>query len=484
MRKIYILFTFHFLLLTLYSQSITWQRLYNGPGYNIDGGRSICSADSGNFYVVGYTQLNSSFFSKRIYVLKLNPLGDTIWTRIIGNDTYGGPVALAVVPSGNGGCVITGSWYEAFAIEISPSGAIIWQKFYGGVAVQLYDLKKTSDGGYIACGKHDFDGYVIKLDSFGNLQWQRTHPAAFTKIFYCVEKAHDSGFILVGYSKNSSQDNAKGIITRISQNGDTLFNKTFSIDTITTAVTILRINNGYLIGGNIGYRVLFNYNRMYFLKVNNNCDSSFAKIFESAKNEYSYDLETIHDNKFVIAGYRDSGASYILNGRVCVFDSVGNIIRERVLPSPDYIIPYSILPLNNGDIVFTGEADFNIGYCDVYVVRTDSLLYAPEIIGGINNIGNVIPKGFKLYQNYPNPFNSQTIIEFEIPSLSLYQKNIKVKIVIYDILGREIDEVVDGTFGAGFYKINYDAGWLSSGVYFYLLETEDYREAKKMVLMK
>lgn len=97
---------------------------------------------------------------------------------------------------------------------------------------------------------------------------------------------------------------------------------------------------------------------------------------------------------------------------------------------------------------------------------------------GINNESSNIPKSFRLYQNFPNPFNSNTIIEYEI------SKKSNVKISIFNITGKTIDILVDKMQNTGKYKINYSANNLSSGVYFYRLQTQNDFEVKKFVLVK
>ncbi len=89
-----------------------------------------------------------------------------------------------------------------------------------------------------------------------------------------------------------------------------------------------------------------------------------------------------------------------------------------------------------------------------------------------------IPTKFELYQNYPNPFNPTTTIEFDLPERSY------VRLVVYDVLGREIERVVDEELDAGKYKVKFDASNLLSGVYFYVLDAGRFRDVKKMVLVR
>jgi len=89
-----------------------------------------------------------------------------------------------------------------------------------------------------------------------------------------------------------------------------------------------------------------------------------------------------------------------------------------------------------------------------------------------------IPSGYKLYQNFPNPFNPATTIKFEIP------KAAEVNLVVYDMLGREVANLINEKLNSGTYLYDWNAGSLPSGVYFYKLSSRDYSEIKKMVLIK
>jgi len=97
---------------------------------------------------------------------------------------------------------------------------------------------------------------------------------------------------------------------------------------------------------------------------------------------------------------------------------------------------------------------------------------------GIELINNSIPDTYVLSQNYPNPFNPSTRIKFSIPE----QTN--VKLLVYDILGREVTQLVNQVMNAGTYTFNWDAKGNASGIYFYKLQTEKFVKVNKMILLK
>jgi len=97
---------------------------------------------------------------------------------------------------------------------------------------------------------------------------------------------------------------------------------------------------------------------------------------------------------------------------------------------------------------------------------------------GISKITQIVPDKYELHQNYPNPFNPVTNIKFDLP------KNSTVSLKIYDINGREINEIVKGHLNAGQYEYEFNANGLSSGVYFYKLTADNFSHVKKMILLK
>jgi photosystem II stability/assembly factor-like uncharacterized protein len=99
---------------------------------------------------------------------------------------------------------------------------------------------------------------------------------------------------------------------------------------------------------------------------------------------------------------------------------------------------------------------------------------APTVLGG----QNFKPEKFRLFQNYPNPFNPVTKISFEIPG------RVFVSLKVYDISGKEIRTLVSGILNRGFHEIDFEAGNLSSGIYFYRLEGSGVSKVRKMVLLK
>ncbi|HCA41903.1 MAG TPA: hypothetical protein DEP28_01475 [Bacteroidetes bacterium] len=97
---------------------------------------------------------------------------------------------------------------------------------------------------------------------------------------------------------------------------------------------------------------------------------------------------------------------------------------------------------------------------------------------GIQILSSEIPDKYSLYQNFPNPFNPVTNIKFDII------KTANVKITIFDITGREVSLLVNEFKSPGKYSVSFDGFNLSSGIYYYKIETLEYIDVRKMILIK
>jgi hypothetical protein len=110
--------------------------------------------------------------------------------------------------------------------------------------------------------------------------------------------------------------------------------------------------------------------------------------------------------------------------------------------------------------------------------RNGGILKPTKVPTDVGEDDMLLPTTTILRQNYPNPFNPSTIISFELPSRD------QVRLDVYNLLGQRVRRLVDGSLPAGEYEVTFDGTGLASGAYFYKFEAGDYRETKKMLLLK
>lgn len=212
------------------------------------------------------------------------------------------------------------------------------------------------------------------------------------------------------------------------------------------AVQFLNLNTGY-IGGQSAY---------YFKTVNGGVSYASRRILGLG------DIVDLHfisvDSGFVISS--TGKIMFTHNGGTNWFENtqVNGLVNSR--------------PLNSISVISKDYGFINGSNGLLFLVARDSLLI------GIHPISASVPDKYTLQQNYPNPFNPVTNIVFNMP------KRGNVKLTIYDVLGNEIETLVDRELNPGTYKGEWNASSYPSGVYFCRLEAEGFTETKKMVLVK
>ena len=133
---------------------------------------------------------------------------------------------------------------------------------------------------------------------------------------------------------------------------------------------------------------------------------------------------------------------------------------------------YTAPSVSGIDTIWLSEA---IGYSNGWNWGTEKSILVRNPLGITSN---GTPVQFKLNQNYPNPFNPTTTINFEIPVKS------NVEITVFDVTGCEAESIVNKEYPAGSHEVIWNASSYSSGVYFYMIETDTFRDTKKMTLIK
>lgn len=225
-----------------------------------------------------------------------------------------------------------------------------------------------------------------------------------------------------------------------------------------------------------------------------------------AKDVYlGYDLSELQVNMLAKNNYVFMGRQGADN-MFKIFDINGKQINPEFNFSSDSLSAKKDLTFaeNNDQVFFVWADSRNSGFgYDIY----GSLYKGDEVITLVEDANDIYyPAEFTLSQNYPNPFNPTTTIEYTIPSNTVISRSeatrnlkgskishltsqvrndrIRVKLVVYDLLGREVATLVKKQQRPGIYKVEFDASNLASGIYYYQLKFRDYSKTKKMVLLR
>jgi len=228
----------------------------------------------------------------------------------------------------------------------------------------------------------------------------------------------------------------------------------------------------------IYYSIYHTLDRKYFIihYLTNNGDGTFSKDPE-AISEVEYEPYLLNDLN--MDGYQDIIGSNTVN------EFYGNEIKGLEWSQNGGNFHFADPQRANpwvGDIDKISSAQLNRDKKpDIIAISGNKIFWFENNIQTSTSFetGNhVLPEKVKLCDNYPNPFNPSTEIKFSIPKTS------NVQLIVYDLLGRKVTTLVDDRFQAGNHSVKFNAGNLSSGVYIYRLEANEFIQTRKMMLVK
>ncbi|MBS1493602.1 MAG: T9SS type A sorting domain-containing protein [Bacteroidetes bacterium] len=207
-----------------------------------------------------------------------------------------------------------------------------------------------------------------------------------------------------------------------------------------------------------------------------------------------YYLDTLNKNRFVIKT-TNSGANwnYILNDNSATMINSITVVNESVIYASGSVngAPSSqnrgfIIKTTNGGVTWNNEnipasiplSDIKNSNLKGFAVGANGVIYKKDNIVAVTQISTTVPSSINLYQNYPNPFNPETTIKFDLT------KSGYISLKVYDMTGKEVQNLFNGVKEAGSYQLKFDGASLNSGIYFYKLMTNGTTITKSMVLVK
>jgi len=218
------------------SGNVTWQKTYGGSGF--DEASSIQQTTDGGYIVAGHTWSFGVGY-RDFWVLKLDGNGNVTWQKTYGG--YGEEQAYSIQQTTDGGYIVAG-FTRSFGpccnnnfwvLKLNGNGGVSWQKVYGqstaltNYSNSAYSILQTMDGGYIVTGFAELysdvenDIMVLKLDSSGNITWQKRYWESNSDFAYCIQQTTDGGYIVAGYTMSFSDGYGdRALVLKLNNNGD------------------------------------------------------------------------------------------------------------------------------------------------------------------------------------------------------------------------------------------------------------------------
>jgi uncharacterized delta-60 repeat protein len=459
-----------------------WAARYNGPANSGDEAYSLAVDGSGNVYVTGYSVSGTRDYA----TIKYNSSGVQQWVA-----RYNGPgksqddaTSLAVDSSGNVYVTgVSGDWpnNDYATLKYNSSGVQQWVARYNGPENgndEAYSLAVDGSGNVYVTGVSDHDYATIKYNSSGDSVWVTRYngPGNYFEIAYSLAVDGSGNVYVTGVSDGIGTNgdyatikyNSSGVqqwVARYNGPGN-------GVD-YAYSLAVDGSGNVYVIGGSPGSGTGFDYAT---LKYNSSGVQQWVCRYNGPGNgvDYAYSLAVEDPNNVYVTGLSTgSGTDY--DFVTIKYNSLGVQQWEARYNGPGNNIDgaNSIAVDGSGNVYVTG-----VSRSGAVEETNDYATIKYSQMVGITPVSSEIPDAFLLDQNYPNPFNPKTKIKFGLPTSSF------AKLVVYDMLGRELETLVNEQLNAGTYEADWNASKFTSGVYYYKLTSGDFAETRKAVLIK
>ena len=317
--------------------NLAWQKTFGGNGDDVV--YSVQETTDDGYIVAGYT---NSFGAGGydIYILKLNSNGTVIWQK-----TFGGGLddkAYSIQQTTDGGYIVAGytnsfgsGSYDVYILKLNSDGSLAWQKTFGGNNEDYaYSIQQTTDGGYIVAGytrslgAGKYDVYVLKLNSDGNLAWQKTFGGSVEDYAYSIQQTTDGGYIVAGYTISFGYGNRNAYVLKLNSDGNLAWQKTFSVSGNAESYSIQQTTDGgYIVAGKESLYKLGNYNYdVYIVKLDSNGESVWQRTYGGNNYDEAYSIQQTTDGGYIVAGYtRSFGSPDYYDVYILKLDSNGEL---------------------------------------------------------------------------------------------------------------------------------------------------------------
>jgi len=441
--------------------SIQWQKCLGGSGS--DQAWSVEQTTDGGYIATGETSSNDSNVSGNhgaydVWVVKLNTTGNILWQKCYGGlaEDYGssidqtkdGGYIIAAFTASNDSLVKgNNGMYDYFIIKIDSVGNTQWQKCLGGSSIDFArSIQQTFDTGYIilghtlsndsnVSGNHgNWDFWAVKLNSIGNIQWQKCLGGSMLDQVGSIQQTKDGGYIVVG-STSSNDSNVTG-------------------------------NNGGVFD-------------CWIVKLSSGGSIQWQKCLGGSGDDDGFSIQQTTDSGYVVAGITNSNDSNVFgnNGSydcwIVKLNSTGNIQWQKCLGGSGNDEAYSIRQTSDGGYIVAGTTnsnDSNVsgnhGGYDCWVVKLSA------VTTGISEIDNNFFSAI-----YPNPNDGNFIIE------NTFKQNLNVNFTLINVLGKHVwSNTYEMHSGKNSTTVN--TNFLPTGMYFLHIEDESKQisEVKKVVV--
>jgi len=311
--------------------NVEWQKSYGGIGQ--DNAFAIQQTSDGGYIVAGYTQSFGPGHND-VWILKLDSNGNIEWQK-----AYGGKFVdyvYAIEQTKDGGYIVAGETHsfgsrgDAWILKLDNNGNIQWQKAYGGKNNDgIRAIQQTKDGGYVVAGgtgsfgSGSYDAWILKLDSNGNIEWQKVYGGSNWDYVSTIQQTSDGGYIVAGITESFGSGQVDAWILKLDREGNIKWQRAYGGSSRDFAYTIRQTSyGGYIVAGETHS---FGYGNAWILKLDKEGNIEWQKAYGGRGRDYVTTIQQISDGGYVVVGYTQSFGFGSYDAWVLKLDRYGNV---------------------------------------------------------------------------------------------------------------------------------------------------------------
>jgi hypothetical protein len=334
---------------------IRFNKTFGGSDY--DQGYSVQQTNDGGYIIAG----NHDNFGP--WLIKTDSQGIEEWNQQLGGNY--------VQKTDDGGYIIVGGGL----IKTDSQGIIEWYKPFGDGSDKGYSVQQTTDGGYIATGETssfgngEDDVYLVKTDSQGNLEWNKTFGGSSSDCGYSVQQTTDGGFIITGTTNSYGNGDRLDVwLIKTDSQGNEEWNNTFGGSSSDGGRSVQQtIDDGFVITG------VINDSDIWLIKTDSNGNEEWNHIFGGSEGDSGFSVQKTTDGGYIITGYTYSFGNGSSDVWLIKTDPNGNEEWNQTFGGSEGDRGYSVQQTTDGGFIITGTTgSFGNGSFDVWLIKTDS----------------------------------------------------------------------------------------------------------------
>lgn len=433
-----------------HGQAPFFQRVYTSDSYD----NATCvvqTFDDG--YVVGGSTSSWGGGNSDAYIFKLDTLGNCLWSKTYG--TAGTEWATDIVETPDSGLCVVGytnflgnGGYDFYLLRLDSLGNLLWDTTYGGSDWDRgHSISNTADGGFILAGETyskgagNADGWVIKIDDMGTVQWDSTYGGPGDDRFFDLDTVSGGDYFVAGETESFGAGDFDLYCMRLNPVGDTVWTRTMGANLWDTGNEVLELYDGdYLVTGTS--TEADSTTDAYTVRFDTDGNVIWELLSGNVGTEYGFGVaqQEWPGQAIILAASTNSfggGLTDFFYGR---YTQTASWITGNSFGGFEDDIPAEVIRVRDNGYVFVGTSrSFGSVYTDVYVVRMN----ANQTTGAIDfghvcgtNVGEeeIIQEevGINLY---PNPLTETAQVEVVLPEgASIDQIDFR----LMDLAGREV----------------------------------------------